>query len=192
MLITSLFYFSQILFDKILNQMNEELYTASKIFFGINIVLICSPNGVRQILINKNQYSEKLSGLNQVSINDSKLFNVFTQLEEYFIRQRKEFNLPLEMIGTDFQKRVWEELVKIPYGETISYNQLAIRLGDQKAVRAVAAANGANPLPIVIPCHRVIGSDGSLVGYGGGLEVKQKLLELEGSLSMSHFQNQNS
>lgn len=192
MLITSLFYFSQILFDKILNQMNEELYTASKIFFGINIVLICSPNGVRQILINKNQYSEKLSGLNQVSINDSKLFNVFTQLEEYFIRQRKEFNLPLEMIGTDFQKRVWEELVKIPYGETISYNQLAIRLGDQKAVRAVAAANGANPLPIVIPCHRVIGSDGSLVGYGGGLEVKQKLLELEGSLSMSLFQNQNS
>ena len=189
MLIASLFYFSQILFDKILNQMNEELCTASKSFLGINIVLICSPNGVRQILINKNQDSEKFSGLNQVSINDSKLFNVFTQLEEYFIRQRKEFNLPLEMIGTDFQKRVWEELVKIPYGETITYNQLAIRLGDQKSVRAVAAANGANPLPIVIPCHRVIGSDGRLVGYGGGLDVKQKLLELEGSLSMSLFQN---
>jgi methylated-DNA-[protein]-cysteine S-methyltransferase len=117
------------------------------------------------------------------------LFDVFTQLDEYFHRQSKEFDLPLDIIGTDFQKRVWEELIKIPYGETISYNQLAIRLGDQKSVRAAGSANGANPLPIVIPCHRVIGSDGSLVGYGGGLYVKQKLLELEGSLSMSLFQN---
>jgi methylated-DNA-[protein]-cysteine S-methyltransferase len=167
--------------------MIEELYTASKKILGINIEVVCSQNGVRQILINKNQDSEKLSGLNQVSFNDNKLFNVFNQLEEYFHKQRKEFDIPMEMIGTDFQKRVWEELMKIPFGETISYNQLAIRLGDQKAIRAVAAANGANPLPIVIPCHRVIGSDGSLVGYGGGLDVKQKLLELEGSRSMNLF-----
>jgi O-6-methylguanine DNA methyltransferase len=166
---------------------NEELYTGFKCLFGINIDVICSQNGVREILINKDHNSKKLTGLKQVSIDDSKLFNVFTQLEEYFHRQRKEFKLPLEMIGTNFQKRVWEELIKIPYGETISYNQLAIKLGNQKSIRAVGTANGANPLPIVIPCHRVIGSDGSLVGYGGGLDVKQKLLESEGSLSMSLF-----
>jgi len=169
--------------------MSEELYTASKSFLGINIEVVCSTNGVREILINKDHNSKKHSGLKQVSIDDSKLFDVFNQLEEYFKRQRKEFTLPLEIIGTDFQKRVWIELIKIPYGETISYNQLAIRLRDQKSIRAVGAANGANPLPIVIPCHRVIGSDGSLVGYGGGLDVKQKLLELEGSLSMSLFEN---
>ena len=167
--------------------MIEELYTATKKFLGITIEVVCSLNGVRQILINRNLDSEKFSGLIQVSVNDNKLFNVFTQLDEYFFRQRKNFNLPLEINGTDFQKAVWKELIKIPFGKTLSYNQLAIRLGDKKSVRAVAAANGANPLPIVIPCHRVIGSDGNLVGYGGGLDVKQKLLELEGNRSMSLF-----
>lgn len=171
--------------------MNEELFTASKSFSEIKIGVVCSTNGVRQIRINKNDDLKNQPGLNQVPVDNIKLFNVFTQLDEYFKRQRKEFDLPLEIIGSKFQKRVWNELMKIPYGETISYNQLAIRTGDQKAIRAVAAANGANPLPIVIPCHRVIGSDGSLVGYGGGLDVKRKLLELEGSLSLSLFQNQD-
>ena len=111
------------------------------------------------------------------------------KLREYFDRKRKSFNLQLEIIGTEFQKKVWNELSKIPYGETISYNQLAIKLGDKKSVRAAASANGANPLPIVVPCHRVIGSDGNLVGYGGGLDVKKKLLELEGSWSLDLFAN---
>lgn len=96
--------------------------------------------------------------------------------------------MPLEILGTDFQKEVCKELKKNPYGETISYNQLALRLGNKKLIRAVAAANGANPLPIIIPCHRVIGSDGNLIGYSGGLEVKRKLLELEGSWSLNIFE----
>jgi methylated-DNA-[protein]-cysteine S-methyltransferase len=104
-----------------------------------------------------------------------------SQLTDYFKGKRKVFNLPLEIAGTEFQKKVWDELLRIPYGETISYKELAIRLGDEKIIRAAAHANGVNPLPIVIPCHRVIGSNGSLVGYGGGLHIKAKLLELEGS-----------
>ena len=101
------------------------------------------------------------------------------QLDAYFAGEREEFDLPLALHGTDFQRRVWEELTRIPYGETISYSQLALRLGDPKLVRAVGLANGRNPISIIVPCHRVIGADGSLVGYGGGLERKQWLLEHE-------------
>ncbi len=108
------------------------------------------------------------------------MFGSFKQLREYFEHKRKDFDLPMEIIGTDFQKRVWKELLKIPYGETISYKELAIRLGNLKTIRAAAKANGANPLPIIIPCHRVIGSDGKLVGYGNGLDVKEKLLRAGG------------
>lgn len=101
------------------------------------------------------------------------------QLEQYFVGRRREFTLPLRPHGTDFQLAVWELLRTIPYGSTCSYAELAARLGRPTAVRAVAAANGRNPLSIVVPCHRVIGSDGRLVGYGGGLERKQFLLRLE-------------
>ena len=101
------------------------------------------------------------------------------QLETYFAGARTDFDLALEPCGTDFQLATWEALLEIPYGETISYAELARRIGKPAAVRAVGAANGANPLPIVIPCHRVIGSDGRLVGYGGGLEIKRFLLALE-------------
>src|SRR5690606_34971068 len=101
------------------------------------------------------------------------------QLQEYFEGTRTQFSLQLNPQGTDFQKRVWEELQHIPYGKTISYLELSKKLGDIKAIRAVAAANGKNPLWIVVPCHRVIGSDGSLTGYAGGLHRKQWLLEHE-------------
>jgi methylated-DNA-[protein]-cysteine S-methyltransferase len=101
------------------------------------------------------------------------------QLQSYFSGERQVFNLPLALEGTDFQLRVWRCLQTIPYGQTISYLQLAERIGIPKAVRAVGLANGANPVPIVIPCHRVIGSNGSLTGFGGGLPTKQKLLALE-------------
>lgn len=101
------------------------------------------------------------------------------QLAEYFAGERTEFELPLEPDGTPFQRRVWSALCEIPYGETISYGELARRIGQPTASRAVGLANGKNPISIVVPCHRVIGSSGRLVGYGGGLDRKQTLLELE-------------
>ncbi|WP_250463654.1 methylated-DNA--[protein]-cysteine S-methyltransferase [Microbulbifer litoralis] len=103
------------------------------------------------------------------------------QLAEYFAGERREFDLPLAPPGTDFQRRVWDALRQIPYGETRSYRQQAEALGNLKAIRAVARANGANPIAIVVPCHRVIGADGSLTGYAGGLEMKARLLTLEGA-----------
>jgi methylated-DNA-[protein]-cysteine S-methyltransferase len=104
------------------------------------------------------------------------------QLEAYFSGNLRDFNIPMEVEGTDFQRRVWKELQQIPYGQAISYLELSRRLGDEKCIRAAARANGANPIAILIPCHRVIGSDGSLVGYGGGLDMKEFLLRLEGVL----------
>jgi len=101
------------------------------------------------------------------------------QLDAYFAGELEAFDLPLAPHGTDFQMRVWDELTRIPYAETISYKELALRLGDIKLVRAVGLANGRNPLSIVIPCHRVIGSDGTLVGYGGGIDRKRWLLDHE-------------
>jgi len=167
--------------------MTEELYFATDNIDGIRFDIIISKSGVREILINKKSESDDFSKVIQISPEDPKAINIFTQLREYFNHQRKKFDFPLEILGTDFQKEVWDELIKIPYGETISYGELANRMGDKNLMRAVAAANGANPIPIVIPCHRVIGADGSLTGYGGGLDVKQKLLELEGSWTLSLF-----
>mgnify|MGYP000211876050 CR=1 FL=1 len=103
------------------------------------------------------------------------------QLGEYFAGERRVFDLPLNPRGTDFQRRVWDALLRIPYGETRSYRQQAESLGDLKAIRAVARANGANRIAVVIPCHRVIGADGSLTGYAGGLDMKARLLTLEGA-----------
>jgi len=104
------------------------------------------------------------------------------QLEEYFSSERRQFDLPLLMVGTDFQKSVWNELVKVSYGKTSTYLKLAERIGNKKAVRAVANANGANAISIFVPCHRIIGSNGELVGYAGGLRTKEKLLKLEQNL----------
>jgi methylated-DNA-[protein]-cysteine S-methyltransferase len=101
------------------------------------------------------------------------------QLREYFSGRRRDFDLPLSPSGTAFQKSVWRALREIPYAATISYGELAARVGNPKASRAVGAANGKNPLPIVVPCHRVIGANGKLVGFGGGLPIKQALLEIE-------------
>jgi len=101
------------------------------------------------------------------------------QLTSYFAGKLRDFDVPVAPEGTTFQRSVWRELQRIPYGETISYGELARRLGNPRAVRAVGLANGSNPISIIIPCHRVIGSNGSLVGYGGGLPIKQALLSLE-------------
>ena len=114
---------------------------------------------------------------------DNAFEDVVSQLEEYFEGKRRDFELQLAPAGTPFQQRVWRALRDIPYGETISYGSLAARIGQPSASRAVGLANGSNPLPIVIPCHRVIGSNGKLTGYGGGLPIKRQLLSLErGSL----------
>lgn len=109
----------------------------------------------------------------------SRLRETIQQLRAYFARKLQKFDLPLAPNGTPFQLKVWEELCEIPYRETMSYGELARRIGNPNACRAVGLANGANPIPIIIPCHRVIGSNGKLTGYGGGLPIKEKLLALE-------------
>lgn len=120
---------------------------------------------------------------NKLEIQESDLTKkAYIQLKEYMEGQRKQFDLPLNPKGTEFQTRVWNALTKIPYGEIRSYKDIAIAVGNEKASRAVGMANNKNPIPIVIPCHRVVGSNKKLVGYAGGLDLKEKLLSLEGIL----------
>jgi methylated-DNA-[protein]-cysteine S-methyltransferase len=139
----------------------------------IGIILIEGSNqGISKLIFTDVIEDEKIRGCEMS-------YRCLTQLEEYFKQKREVFDLKLDLKGTDFQKRIWEELLKIPYGKTISYKDLSVRLGNVKAIRAVAAANGANPVSIIVPCHRVIGSDGSLTGYAGGLWRKRWLLEHE-------------
>jgi methylated-DNA-[protein]-cysteine S-methyltransferase len=113
------------------------------------------------------------------SKDEGSLREPIRQLRAYFAGDLETFDLPLAPQGTPFQQTVWSELLNVPYGETISYGQLATRIGNPNASRAVGLANGSNPIPIIIPCHRVIGSNGKLTGYGGGLPIKEKLLALE-------------
>jgi methylated-DNA-[protein]-cysteine S-methyltransferase len=142
---------------------------------NLGLLLVASPAGIRAIRFDTNggQADGDRNGHNPLLMEASR------QLRAYFDGSARGFHLPLYMEGTCFQKRVWQELRTIPYGETRSYAQIADAIGSPKAVRAAGAANGANPVPIVVPCHRVIGSRGKLVGYGGGLALKKRLLELE-------------
>jgi len=123
-------------------------------------------------------------GLNAefVEQDDEILQKTRLQLDEYFNMRRREFDIPIQMVGTDFQRSVWEALIKVPYGTTSTYLQLAKEIGNKKAVRAVANANGANAIGIIIPCHRIIGTNGELTGYAGGLPLKKRLLQLEQNL----------
>ncbi len=111
---------------------------------------------------------------------EDELSDVIQQLNEYFHKERVHFDVNVDLYGTSFQKLVWETLLQIPYGEVRSYKDIAIAINSPKSVRAIGGANHNNPISIIVPCHRVIGSNGNLVGYGGGLEIKQFLLELEG------------
>lgn len=106
----------------------------------------------------------------------------YKQIEEYLLGNRKKFIVPIKLKGTEFQKKVWNALLEIPYGETMSYKKIAEKIGNPKACRAVGMANHNNPIAIIVPCHRVIGSNRKLVGYAGGLDIKQKLLEIEGEI----------
>ena len=146
------------------------------------LLLAASDAGLRAIEFAENRHPVKRSTDWQEG-DHPLLAQAHRQLDEYFAGTRNAFDLPLSPQGTDFQRKVWNTLASIPYGQTISYAQLAQRIGKPSAMRAVGAANGRNPLPIVLPCHRVIGADGSLTGFGGGLPTKQFLLELEGALA---------
>jgi methylated-DNA-[protein]-cysteine S-methyltransferase len=132
--------------------------------------LVASERGLRRVL---------WDGEPGAGGDDAVLVLAATQLHEYFAGTRREFDLPLDLDGTAFQRRAWTALAKIPYGETRSYGEQARRLGVPRAARAIGAANGANPLPIVLPCHRLVGANGSLTGFGGGLETKRWLLDFE-------------
>lgn len=145
-------------------------------------VIIKTPLGFTEVKgdtngISKIHVLDENVELSTIIPND--LIEAVTQLQEYFIGKRTEFTFKLNPKGTEFQKKVWQELLQIPYGKTCSYLELSKKLGDVKAIRAVASANGKNPLWIVVPCHRVIGTDGSLTGYAGGLWRKKWLLEHE-------------
>ena len=119
---------------------------------------------------------------NEVADNKSRNKEVIDQMSRYFNGKLAKFTVSVDMIGTPFQMRVWKDLLRIPYGTTITYKQLAKRIGTSRGFQAVGRANAANPMPIIVPCHRVIGTDGSLVGYSSGIKTKEFLLKLEGAL----------
>ena len=144
------------------------------------LYLVASDKGLRGIYWSR-QKSEMLNDLVPAGEAGAMLSRAVTQLREYFAGKRKVFDVPLDVLGTEFQRKVWGELSRIPYGSTCSYTDIARRIRNAKAVRAVGTANGRNPLSIVIPCHRVVSANGTLGGYAGGLETKQKLLRLEGA-----------
>ena len=116
---------------------------------------------------------------NEIEKETDAIRKTYLQLKEYLSGKRKNFDIEIEMIGTEFQKKVWKELLNIPYGETRSYKDIAIAIGNEKACRAVGNANNKNPIAIIVPCHRVVGSNGSMTGYAGGLDIKEKLLKIE-------------
>jgi len=135
-----------------------------------------------QTLVGIKVWAEQWGRSVKIERNDRACAPAMEQLKEYFERKRQQFDVPVDLYGTPFQKAVWRQLQAIPYGQVRSYKEIAKAIGAPKAVRAVGGANNKNPVPIIVPCHRVIGSNGSLVGYGGGLHIKEKLLALEGYL----------
>ena len=165
----------------------DSLYFASSEIAGIHFKVCASRIGIRHIFINKKDEAIEASNIINLYPDDPFMFNVFIELKQYFNRERKIFSVPLDLRGTDFQKKVWRELIKIPFGKISTYLALAKKIGDEKLTRAVGTANGANPIPVIVPCHRVINTSGSLGGYSAGLNIKRQLLELEGSLSLDLF-----
>jgi O-6-methylguanine DNA methyltransferase len=165
-----------------------------KVYYGIfgssvgEVCIASTETGVCQIALPEESEEDffgwlkaRFSPQNVIEDKD-KNEGVLAELESYLAGDLREFQSPLDLRGTEFQMKVWREVKAIPYGTTCSYRDIAERIGHPRAYRAVGAANGANPIPIIVPCHRVIGRDGSLTGYGGGLTVKERLLRLEGAI----------
>ena len=148
-----------------------------------NLTLVSTEVGLRAVLWPNDRDRITLPRQMTASNSDPILCETATQLGQYFAKERTEFDLPLDLQGTVFQQQAWNALARIPYGETWTYKQQAELLGRPKAVRAIGAANGKNPVSIVLPCHRVIGVNGSLTGFAGGLDTKKQLLRFEGALS---------
>ena len=150
-----------------------------KILDDLEVRLVASKSGLRALEFHS-------FGLPEGERNDANQWmnRAADELRSYFAGNLRVFSVPLDLQGTEFQLRVWNHLSQIPYGETRSYGQVAEAIGRPKAVRAVGAANGSNPVAIIVPCHRVIGANGKLTGYGGGLPLKKRLLELEGAWTM--------
>ncbi|WP_281797656.1 methylated-DNA--[protein]-cysteine S-methyltransferase [Tepidanaerobacter syntrophicus] len=172
--------------------MEPAVYWGFFLWDDVKIHLAVSEKGLCYILWPNKQFktleewTTKYFSKSTLIYNQRKIEPYKAQIEEYFKGQRRVFDIPLDLKGTDFQISVWEALLNIPYGTTKTYSQVAAEIGRPKATRAVGGAIGANPVSIVVPCHRVIGKDGSLTGFGGGLEIKKKLLKLEGISSNKH------
>jgi methylated-DNA-[protein]-cysteine S-methyltransferase len=145
------------------------------------ITIEATDQGICSVLLDPSR-SESSTNQNPTPQQKKHLKNAELQLDEYFNSKRKQFDLPFDLSGTPFQKSVWNQLAKIPYGTTCSYQDIAVKIKNKKAYRAVGTANGKNPICILIPCHRVIAADGSIGGYSGGIGVKKKLLMIEQSL----------
>ena len=147
--------------------------------FGV-LTVVGSDLGIRFVTFNNDAHPKPLEQLriSDTEIHDS-VNDAITQLEEYFTGSRRDFELPLDLHGTEFQVEAWQALADIPYGHTATYGQQAASIGRPKAARAIGGANGRNPVAIVLPCHRIVGADGSLTGFGGGIEVKKWLLDHE-------------
>lgn len=145
-----------------------------------NVYLVASENGLRGVFLDKQSVEMVKKPLSKTGPGKV-LSQAICEVEEYFKGERKKFTVPLDLQGTPFQVKVWKELLKIPFGKTCSYKDIAVKIKNPKAVRAVGGANGKNPVCIVVPCHRVIAADGTLGGYSGGLHIKKKLLALEKS-----------
>lgn len=146
------------------------------------MLLVASKRGLAEISFDYDQCRlQAARARNDWTESDEPLAKCRSELDEYFVGQRREFTVPLDLHGTPFQMRCWNALLEIPYGQTCSYGDLARKVGSPNGFRAVGMANHDNPIPIIVPCHRVITSDRKLGGYGGGLDVKEKLLRLEGA-----------
>ncbi len=152
--------------------MNEEKYME---ILGRRFKYCIQDNKLISLELLKSQFPKSNPCLQQTKL-EKKLKQ---ELTEYFEQKRKTFTIPIKLIGTPFQKRVWQELLNIPYGTTVSYQEIATRIGNPKASRAVGQANNKNPIIIIVPCHRVIGKNGKLIGYAEGLDIKEELLTLE-------------
>ena len=163
------------------DEMNSPLGPLTVVCSNLGVCLV-EFGSIEQSMANIKVWMKKNFIKGELTFSKEEVQPVVTQLEQYFAGERVEFDVPIDLIGTKFQCLVWKQLKEIKYGETKSYKQIAKEIGAPKAVRAIGGANNKNPLPIIIPCHRVIGSNGALVGYGGGVDKKEILLEIEGSI----------